>query len=62
MPTYEYSCPKCETVYAKFRKISERNQVVICEVCEDTECQQTFSSSAVVNINPRDEAVPTTRR
>lgn len=33
MPIYEYKCPDCDVIIEKMRKISERDEEVICVEC-----------------------------
>ena len=33
MPTYDYSCPACGSVFEAMRKFSERDEAIACPAC-----------------------------
>ena len=42
MPIYEYECPTCEKVTETERKLDERDNVIICDICGELLNRITF--------------------
>ena len=48
MPTYEFKCQECNTVFTKVLSISQRSSgMITCESCGSTHVDQLFTSISV---------------
>ncbi len=46
MPIYVYQCPSCGAQYEKIRSAENRNEPVICGVCDhDVHCKRRYMAT-----------------
>lgn len=50
MPTYEYSCQKCKTVFEKKMTVAEKSRAkIICPACKAEDVSQVFFGLSITD-------------
>ena len=58
MPTYDYRCDQCGTVYDIFHKVREVEEDVVCPNCSSTRHTRLLSAPSIKGSASREELPP----
>lgn len=47
MPIYEYRCLDCNRVFEELRKIADKDKIIACPICSNTNTKLQFSAFGI---------------